>query len=51
MEWDLGVPLLVVLATLLVGMMIFFAAKSLMFKGRVDEGIDPPPGTGGGHRH
>lgn len=51
MEWDLGVPLLVVLATVIVSAGIFYAAKGLIFKARQDEGIDPPPGSGGGHHH
>ena len=51
MHWDLGVPLLVILATGLLAVGIFYAAKGLIVKARQDDGIDPPAGSGGGHHH
>ncbi len=51
MEWDLGVPLLVVLATGLLSIGLFYAGKALIVKGRQDDGIDPPAGSGGGSHH
>ena len=51
MHWDLGVPLLVVLATGILMAGIFYAAKGLIVKARQDDGIDPPTGSGGGHHH
>ena len=51
MHWDLGVPLLVMLATGIVMVAIFYAAKGLIMQAREDDGIDPPSGSGGGHHH
>ncbi|MGD9537963.1 MAG: hypothetical protein AB7P52_09855 [Alphaproteobacteria bacterium] len=51
MHWDLGVPLLVILATGILMVGIFYAAKGLIVKGRHDDGIDPPAGSGGHHHH
>jgi len=49
MEWDLGVPLLVVLATTLLFIGIAMAVRNLIVQPRQDEGIDPK--DGGGARH
>jgi hypothetical protein len=51
MHWDLGVPLLVMLATGILMAGIFYAAKGLIVKARQDDGIDPPTGSGGSHHH
>ncbi len=51
MEWDLGVPLLVILATGLLSVGIYIAAKGLIVKARQDDGLDPKDGGGGGHHH
>lgn len=40
MQWDLGLPLLVILATGAVMLLIFFGARALLFKPRKDEGTD-----------
>lgn len=50
MEWDLGVPLLVVLATALLFVGIAYSIKGLIIKARQDDGIDPKDG-GGAHHH
>jgi hypothetical protein len=50
MHWDLGVPLLVILATAILAVGIFLSAKGLIVKARQDEGIDPKDG-GGAHHH
>ena len=49
MHWDLGVPLLVVLATVILFVGIALSVRSLIVKARQDEGIDPKDGAGGGH--
>ncbi len=51
MHWDLGVPLLVVLATALLSVGLYYAGKGLIIKARQEDGIDPPAGSGGGHQH
>ena len=43
MPWDLGLPLLVALATLILSFGIFWAAKTLLFDARRREGIDSAP--------
>jgi predicted permease len=40
MEWDLGLPLLVMLATAIVGILIFFAGRKIMFDPRAEDGTD-----------
>lgn len=40
MHWDLGLPLLIVLATGMVMSLIFFGARTLLFKPRKEEGVD-----------
>ena len=40
MQWDLGLPLLVMFATGVVMLLIFFGARALLFKPRKDEGTD-----------
>ncbi len=40
MEWDLGLPLLVILATGVVMALIYISGRSLIFKPRQKEGYD-----------
>ncbi|MDP6474349.1 MAG: hypothetical protein QF449_03115 [Alphaproteobacteria bacterium] len=40
MAWDLALPLLVMLATAIVGGLIFFSARKIMFDPRVEDGTD-----------
>ncbi len=40
MPWDLGLPLLVALATLILSLGIFWSAKMLLFEARRQEGTD-----------
>ena len=40
MPWDLGLPLLVALATLILSLGIFWSAKTLLFDSRRQEGTD-----------
>lgn len=40
MHWDLGLPLLVMLATVIVGVLIYFCARALVFGPREDDRID-----------
>lgn len=40
MPWDLGLPLLVALVTLILSFGIFWSAKTLLFDARRREGID-----------
>ena len=47
MPWDLGLPLLVALVTLVLSLGIFWSAKTLLFDARRREGIDSEPGDGG----
>jgi hypothetical protein len=49
MEWDLGVPLLVILATAILFTGIAYSIKGLILKAREAEGIDPKGGGGGHH--
>ena len=44
MPWDLGLPLLVALATLILSLGIFWSAKTLLFDARQQEGTDAGPG-------
>ena len=44
MPWDLGLPLLVALATLILSIGIFWSAKTLLFDARRREGTDDGPG-------
>ncbi len=44
MPWDLGLPLLVALATLILSIGIFWSAKTLLFDARQREGTDAGPG-------
>ena len=44
MPWDLGLPLLVALATLILSIGIFWSAKTLLFDARQQEGTDTGPG-------
>ncbi len=44
MLWDLGLPLLVALATLILSIGIFWSAKTLLFDARRHEGTDDGPG-------
>ena len=44
MPWDLGLPLLVALATLILSFGIFWSAKTLLFDARRGEGTDSGPG-------
>ena len=44
MPWDLGLPLLVALATLILSVGIFWSAKTLLFDARREEGTDAGPG-------
>ena len=44
MPWDLGLPLLVALATLILSLGIFWSAKMLLFVPRQHEGTDTGPG-------
>lgn len=50
MHWDLGMPLLVILATGLLFVGIAYSIKNLIIKARIDDGIDPKDG-GGAHHH
>ncbi len=43
MPWDLGLPLLVALVTLILSFGIFWSAKTLLFDARRREGIDSEP--------
>jgi len=43
MPWDLGLPLLVVLATGLVMALIYFGARNLLFKPRKEDRTDENP--------
>ena len=40
MPWDLGLPLLVALATLILSIGIFWSARTLLFDARKSEGTD-----------
>ena len=40
MPWDLGLPLLVALATLILSIGIFWSAKTLLFDARKSESTD-----------
>jgi hypothetical protein len=40
MPWDLGLPLLVALVTLVLAVGIFWSAKKLIFEARQEEGTD-----------
>ena len=40
MAWDLALPLLIMLATAIVGVLIFFAAHKIMFDPRAEDGTD-----------
>ena len=54
MPWDLGLPLLVALATLILSLGIFWSAKTLLFDARRREGTDVDPGgadAGSGDSH
>ena len=44
MPWDLGLPLLVAFATLILSLGIFWSAKTLLFEARRREGTDAGPG-------
>ena len=44
MPWDLGLPLLVAFATLILSLGIFWSAKTLLFEARRQEGTDAGPG-------
>ena len=44
MPWDLGLPLLVAFATLILSLGIFWSAKTLLFEARRREGTDTGPG-------
>ena len=44
MPWDLGLPLLVAFATLILSLGIFRSAKTLLFEARRREGTDAGPG-------
>ena len=44
MPWDLGLPLLVALAPLILSIGIFWSAKTLLFDARRREGTDDGPG-------
>ena len=44
MPWDLGLPLLVAFATLVLSLGIFWSAKTLLFDARRREGTDVDPG-------
>ncbi len=44
MQWDLGLPLLIMLATAIVMVLIVVAARNLIFDARRDEGTDAGPG-------
>ena len=46
MPWDLGLPLLVALATLFLSFGIFWSAKTLLFDARRREGTDEDAGGG-----
>ncbi len=47
MPWDLGLPLLVVLATLVLSVGIFWSAKTLLFDARRHDGTDSDTGDSG----
>ena len=54
MPWDLGLPLLVALVTLVLSIGIFWSAKTLLFDARRQEGTDAGPGdvdSGSGSVH
>ena len=44
MPWDLGLPLLVALVTLILSIGIFWSARTLLFDARREEGTDAGPG-------
>ncbi|MDP7343736.1 MAG: hypothetical protein QGI52_08070 [Alphaproteobacteria bacterium] len=46
MAWDLALPLLIMLATAIVGVLIYFSARKLMFDPRAEDGTDSVAGDG-----